>query len=162
MKKNIQNVIIGTLFIVAMSIMTNYALSDKKITKSNTYFAVFNDADGIHPNTKIYMTGIPVGIVTGITLKNGNVQMELSIKEDIAIPSDSMLKIETFDFQAPKTLSISPGFEENILQKNDFFESVQNSVDFMSLINSYLDGRIAKEKAKEAKEAKEKRKKNES
>ena len=154
MKKNVQNIIIGTLFIAVMSVMTNYALSDKNLTKSNTYFAVFNDADGVYPNTKIYMAGVPVGSVKSMTLMNGNVQMVLSIQGDITIPSDSMLKIETLDLQSSKTLTISPGFEDGNLQQNRFFESVQNSVNFIGLLNSYLDRRIAKEKAK--------RKKNES
>ena len=158
MKKNVQNIIAGTLFTTMMFIVTSYALSDKKVTNSNTYFAVFNDADGIYKHTKVYMTGVPVGMVKSMTLKNGNVQMALSIKNNIKIPSDSMLKIETLDLQSSKTLTISPGFEDNILQANEFFESVQNSVDFMGLLNSYLDSRIANEKAK----AKAKRKKNES
>ena len=156
MKKNVQNIITGTLFIAVISIITNYALSDKKMTKSNTYFAVFNNADGIYPHTKIYMAGVPVGSVKSMTLMNGNVQMVLSIQDDIAVPSDSMLKIETLDLQSSKTLTISPGFEDNNLQQNGFFESVQNSVNFIGLLNSYLDSRIAKEKEKE------KRKNNES
>ena len=150
MKKDVQNIIIGILFLMGISITTYYALLDKRMDTSAIYYAQFKNADGVSINSPIYLAGVKVGSVKDIVLKNGHVNLTLSLSDTIKIPSDSTLQIETLDLFASKSLSISPGFEEDILQRNTYFEFVQNSVDFIGLLNEYLDGRINNIKKKKA------------
>lgn len=146
MKKEVQNIITGIVFSVASIATILFATYDNNKPTGNTYYALFENVDGIKKKTPVYFTGVRVGHAVNIGLQNERVLVKIIVNENIFIPSDSTLQVETPDLFSTKVLNISPGFEDIALEKNAYFESVQNSVDFLGILNAYLDSRIKEAK----------------
>ena len=149
MLNKIKDIYLGLIFLLITTIIILSASMDADIKKYNTYTADFLNVDGVKQKSPIYMMGVKVGSVKNIKLHDGKARLILSVDNGVLIPVDSILQIQTQDFFAHKNLTISPGFEEENLQNGDSFYSVQNSVNFLGLLNDYLDKKIADKKGKQ-------------
>ena len=72
--------------------------------------------------------GIEVGYVTQITLlENNKVRINGLIKNEIPIPSDSILQINTDGIFGKKYLNIVPGYDEYFVSKDIVFKYTSDS-----------------------------------
>ncbi|MGB1361580.1 MAG: MlaD family protein [Alphaproteobacteria bacterium] len=143
MLKNINDSMLGFLAICAIAVVGYFATMDTPTHKHNKYNATFENIDGVNIGTNVYMHGVKIGNVETMKLVDGMAKVSISVLKSVKIPVDSTLMVETPDFFSNKTLAISPGFEEDYLKNNQGFASVQNSVNFLGLLNDYLDGKMA-------------------
>mgnify|MGYP003990928469 FL=1 len=99
------------------------------LDKNNFYFqANFNSVDGLSEKSTVLYAGIEVGFVNEIILLDNNqVQVNGFIKNEIPIPSDSILQIDTDGIFGKKYLNIVPGYDEYFVSSDIVFKYTSDS-----------------------------------
>ncbi|MES2215176.1 MAG: outer membrane lipid asymmetry maintenance protein MlaD [Pseudomonadota bacterium] len=108
--------------------------------KGYTLKANFQSAEGIVPGSDIMVAGIKIGSVTKLTLNRDTffAMMEMSINDDIKLPTDSQAAIVSSGFLGGKFVSIVPGGDSEDLKHNDQIKLTQSSVNMESLIGKFM------------------------
>lgn len=144
-----RNTLIGFVALILLIGGVMFASNNKNITAQNTYTANFRTVEGIKINAPVYIFGVQVGRVAHMQLTNGQAQVTLLINNDVEIPIDSSLEVQTAGLFAEKSMTILLGFEADMLQNNGIFSYTGNAVNVLGLLNQQLDNNIAKREAKQ-------------
>ena len=104
---------VGVLFCFIIIIIF-YILKNTNNNNSIPFKASFSDVEGINVNTEVQIAGIKVGGVNKINLLSKGITIEGYIDSKYDIPEDSIMKIKSKGIFGRKTLSIEPGFGENM------------------------------------------------
>ena len=115
-----------TLFIV---LFLFFFFIKTDLDKNNFSFqATFNTVDGLSEKSTVLYAGIEVGFVNEIILLDNNkVQVNGYIKNEIPIPSDSILQIDTDGIFGKKYLNIVPGYDEYFVSNDIVFKYTSDS-----------------------------------
>ena len=99
------------------------------LDKNNFSFqATFNTVDGLSEKSTVFYAGIEVGYIKEIILLDNNqVQVNGFIKNEIPIPSDSILQIDTDGIFGKKYLNIVPGYDEYFVSNDIVFKYTSDS-----------------------------------
>ena len=99
------------------------------LDKNNFSFqATFNSVDGLSEKSTVFYAGIEVGYVKEIILlENNQVMVKGLIKDEIPIPSDSILQIDTDGIFGKKYLNIVPGYDEYFVSNDIIFKYTGDS-----------------------------------
>ena len=83
--------------IIAFIILLNLVLTDKNAVRGdvNNYFATFNKIDGVSVGTDVVISGIKVGEVKEIFIKDNYPQISINVNKNIEISDDSSVSIQT-------------------------------------------------------------------
>jgi len=109
----------------------------KKIgqNKYTSYYAVFDDIDGVYIGSDIKIAGINIGFIENILInKNFQAEVKINIIKDYKISEDSMIIVATSGFLGSKYLKIIPGYKENFLNENEFFQFTQSSINLENIL----------------------------
>ena len=111
---------------------------------SNYYrlYANFDSVSGLKNGAQIEIAGVPVGKVTGITLKDDQARVELSIKPDVKVGSDVFASIKTQGIIGDKYVLLTPGADDDYLKDGDEITETESAVDLESLISKYVFGKV--------------------
>ncbi len=148
-KQSYKNATAGLMFAFVIVLIYYFAVAFGG-TSRNTYYATFLNVDGVNVGANVYLSGVLVGRLSKVKLNKDIVNVAVQIDSGVKIPSDSQLQITTQGYLGTKALTIYPGFEGQFLKNEDQFISVQNSVDFIGLLNAYIKNKVS-EKEKQAK-----------
>lgn len=109
-------------------------------SRSNTYYAVYEQTSGLQPAAPIFIKGVKVGTVTGIDFNdnNGKVDVTLGINRKYIIPADSKAEIFSNGLMGNKAVDISLGQSPQALEKYDTIRT-EDMRDFMELAGSEFD-----------------------
>ena len=110
--------------------------------------ARFDKVDGVAVGTDVRMAGIKIGSVTSQELdqKTYRALLKMNIKQGIALPDDSSVKVASEGLLGGTYLSVSPGGSDDMLKAGGEFATTQGSVDLLGLaINSMMGGGDKKE-----------------
>lgn len=104
--------------------------------------AHFDRIDGIAVGTDVRMSGIKIGSVTSQELdqKTYRALVKMNIKQGIALPDDSSIKVATEGLLGGAYLSISPGGSDDMMKAGSEFATTQGSIDFIGLIGQAMFG----------------------
>lgn len=102
--------------------------------------AKFEQADGVGIGTAVKIGGVKIGVVSKQSLDTSTYQavLDLSIKNDIHIPTDSSIKVASEGLIGEKYLQITPGGDEQMLKVNEDIHYTQSSVNLESLISKMM------------------------
>ena len=116
-----------TTLIIVLLFFFLFIKSD--LDKNNFSFqATFNTVDGLSEKSKVFYAGIEVGYVKEIILlENNQVMVNGLIKDEIPIPSDSILQIDTDGIFGKKYLNIIPGYDEYFVSNDIVFKYTGDS-----------------------------------
>ena len=116
-----------TTLIIVLLFFSLFIKSD--LDKNNFSFqATFNTVDGLSEKSKVFYAGIEVGYVKEIILlENNQVMVNGLIKDEIPIPSDSILQIDTDGIFGKKYLNIIPGYDEYFVSNDIVFKYTGDS-----------------------------------
>ena len=111
---------------------------------SNYYrlYANFDSVSGLKNGAQIEIAGVPVGKVSGITLKDDQARVELSIKPDVKVGSDVFASIKTQGIIGDKYVLLTPGADDDYLKDGDEITETESAVDLESLISKYVFGQV--------------------
>jgi len=127
--------------------LLNDALSgsaSKPIAEGYPLWAEVNNVVGVKPGTEVRVAGVPIGVVTGVTLNKEIfvARIDMRVQKSIELPLDSSLKVSSESLLGGTYISISPGGDlENFdTEKGGQIQFAQGSVDLMSLISQAVFG----------------------
>jgi len=139
MKSNkINYLVVGTfvivmmvLFIGSVSMLTGGGGSTKDI------YAIYNNVTGVKPSTQVYYEGFPIGQVENIShfedSSRTRFKVQMSIKEDWAIPDDSTAEIAAPGLLAAITIAIKAGKSTVALKPGDLIKSKERADIFAAI-----------------------------
>ena len=110
-------------------------------SRSNVYYAAYNKIDGVQTASPIFIKGVKVGTVTAINFdpsKSKDVVLELTVRRQYAIPSDSEAGIYSDGLLGAKAIGITLGESQQMLHRGDTIRS-RYSVDLMEAAGSELE-----------------------
>lgn len=130
-------VAVAVLFLVFAYKSTGGNLSGYEIT------ARLAKVDGLGIGTDVRISGIKVGTVSDLTLdpKNYLVTVHMDIHNDIKIPTDSSMIINSAGILGSSYLSITPGGDDTMLAAGGQIVNTQsvNSNDIMGMVNRFVN-----------------------
>jgi phospholipid/cholesterol/gamma-HCH transport system substrate-binding protein len=119
----------GVLGIVALALFIfgfNFLKGKGVFSGNNTYYAVYNDANGLTPSSFILLKGINIGNVREIYLSKkhpGKIEVAFSISKEYKIPTDSKVNIISSDLLGTKALNINTGTATTYLNDLGFINT---------------------------------------
>ena len=130
-------------FLIILELIT----VDKSVEDSNfiNLNANFNKVDGLVQGTDVRLSGVKIGVVNKMYLHKNKPQIQISIRNEINIPSDSSISIQTDGLFGKKYLSIEPGGMDEYLRNDDNLSFTEDSILIQDLLNRIIEiGEIKK------------------
>ncbi len=130
-------------FLIILELIT----VDKSVEDSNfmNLNANFNKVDGLIKGSDVRLSGVKIGVVNKMYLNNNKPQIQISIRNEINIPSDSSISIQTDGLFGKKYLSIEPGGMDEYLRNDDNLSFTEDSILIQDLLNKIIEiGEIKK------------------
>ncbi|MEI3553521.1 MAG: MlaD family protein [Alistipes senegalensis] len=89
-------------------------------SRNSVYYAAYDQINGVQTASPIMMKGVKIGTVTGISFDPGrsdNVVLQLTVKRQYRIPTDSEAKIFSNSLMGSKAIEITYGSAHTYLEK---------------------------------------------
>ncbi|CAM3370194.1 MlaD family protein [Aequorivita lipolytica] len=145
-KSNSQNIKVGVFVVVGtiLLIAALYFIGSKQqmFSKNIDIYATFTDVNGLTLGNNVRYSGINVGTVTGIEMKEvGKITIEMSVEEKSAhfIKKDAIASISSDGLVGSMVVNIEPGNEqkEATVVSGDFIQSYNgvSTADMMKTLN---------------------------
>jgi phospholipid/cholesterol/gamma-HCH transport system substrate-binding protein len=146
MKRFNLEMVVGVFMLVGLLAVAYLTLNIGGIDLfGNNYYrlyANFDSVSGLKNGAQIEIAGVPVGKVTGITLKDDQARVELSLKPDVKVGSDVFASIKTQGIIGDKYVLLTPGADDDYLKDGDEITETESAVDLESLISKYVFGKV--------------------
>ena len=126
--------------VIAFIILLNLVLTEKnRVGKDvNNYFATFNKIDGVSVGTDVVISGIKVGEVKEIFIKDNYPQISINVNKNIEISDDSSVSIQTDGLFGKKFLLIEIGGNNVYLKNGEKFSFSEDSIVIEELLGKII------------------------
>ena len=126
--------------IIAFIVLLNLVLTEKNAVEGdvNNYFATFNKIDGVSVGTDVVISGIKVGEVKEIFIKDNYPQISIYVKKNIEISDDSSISIQTDGLFGKKFLLIEIGGNNVYLKNGEKFSFSEDSIVIEELLGKII------------------------
>ena len=126
--------------VIAIIILLNLVLTEKnRVGKDvNNYFATFNKIDGVSVGTDVVISGIKVGEVKEILIKDNYPQISINVNKSIEISDDSSISIQTDGLFGKKFLLIEIGGNNVYLKNGEKFSFSEDSIVLEELLGKII------------------------
>ena len=124
-------------FIILLNLV--FTQKNKEGKDKNTYSATFNKIDGVGVGTNIEISGIKVGQVEKIFIKENYPTILLSVRKNINISDDSSISIQTDGLFGKKFLLIEVGGNDRYLENGDKFSFSEDSIVIEELLRKIIE-----------------------
>ena len=126
--------------IVAFIILLNLVLTEKnRVGRDvNNYLASFNKIDGVSVGTDVVISGIKVGEVKQIFIKDNYPQISMNVNKNIKISDDSSVSIQTDGLFGKKFLLIEIGGNNVYLKNGEKFSFSEDSIVIEELLRKII------------------------
>ena len=126
--------------IIAFIILLNLVLKEKNIAGGNVnnYFATFSKIDGVSVGTDVVISGVKVGEVKEIFIKDNYPQISINVKKNIEISDDSSISIQTDGLFGKKFLLIEIGGNNVYLKNGERFSFSEDSIVIEELLGKII------------------------
>ena len=104
----------------------------------NNYFATFNKIDGVSVGTDVVISGIKVGEVKEIFIKDNYPQISINVNKNIEISDDSSVSIQTDGLFGKKFLLIEIGGNNVSLKNGEKFSFSEDSIVIEELLGKII------------------------
>ena len=113
------------LFVLLTLIVTfaviNFLRGEDLFNRSTTYYAEFNNVDGLVVTGPVYVKGLKVGMVEAIEydMEKDNFEVEFKVKSQFKVPSNSVAEIYSADIMGSKALRVNFGDSKTYAKGGD-------------------------------------------
>ncbi|MCR6654837.1 MAG: outer membrane lipid asymmetry maintenance protein MlaD [Opitutus sp.] len=151
MKSSKLELAVGTFVLVGLAAIVYLALKigAGALIGSDTYVvkARFSNIGGLNTGSSVVISGVTVGRIESISLdQNFAAIVELRIRKDVQLPSDTIASIRTSGLIGDKFLALSPGGDEETIPPGGLITETESAVDLESLISRFAFGNVQKDK----------------
>jgi phospholipid/cholesterol/gamma-HCH transport system substrate-binding protein len=136
-------VLIGALVVLLAVIVAAYLYLHRSSSASGYDIqARLAKVDGLGVGTDVRISGIKVGNISSMTLDPNNflVNVHMTIHDDVKIPVDSSLTVDSSGILGSQYISINPGGDDKNLAAGGMIDNAQGSIDMNGLIGRFLGG----------------------
>ncbi|MEM1298965.1 MAG: outer membrane lipid asymmetry maintenance protein MlaD [Pseudomonadota bacterium] len=104
--------------------------------------AEFRKAEGLSVGSDVQISGVKIGTITSIRLnqKTFRAAVDLSIRDDVKIPEDSIAKIVSEGLLGGNFITVDPGASDFMLEPGAAFEFTQGSINLIDLVLKFGQG----------------------
>lgn len=113
------------LTLIATFAVINFLRGEDIFNRSNSYYAVYDQVDGLTVTGPVYLKGYKVGMVEDITYnpQQNNFEVELKVKSQFEIPVNSTAEVYSADIMGARAVRINIGDSRQILESGDTLAS---------------------------------------
>lgn len=133
------------LFVLAMLFTLywgiNYLKGKDLFSRNNTYYALYDQVNGIQPSSAVVIRGFKVGTISNMSFNptiSDKIMLELSIKSKFRIPVNSRARIFSDGLLGGKGVEIELGDSGYFLNNGDTLRSYMDK-DFLEVAGSELE-----------------------
>ena len=118
--------IYGISMILLLYLGINFIKSQDIFSRDNTYYAVYDNSDGIEASSPVTIKGYRVGTVDRVwyDVQTGKVNAEFSVKRGYPLPVDSKAKITSASLMGAKVIDLQLGTAPKMLESGDTINSL--------------------------------------
>lgn len=146
MKHRTLEIVVGCCSITVIGIFLIYVIANLYTNNNSQYqiHAKFNNIGNLSKGSALTMRGLKIGKVNDINLDPNTfeVLLDITINNEVPIPEDSVLAIESAGVFSSPNLTITPGQSKVVLRNNS---NITNTKDWVSLEdklgNIFLNGK---------------------
>lgn len=111
----------GLIILATFYLGINFIKSKHLFSSDNSFYAVYNQADGIEVSSPVMIKGFRVGTVDKVSfnIENSTVIVKMSVKSDYPIPNDSKAKIASSSLLGGKVLDLQLGTAKQYYESGD-------------------------------------------
>lgn len=104
--------------------------------------ASFNSAEGVKTGGDVRMAGVKIGRISTMTLnpKSYLADVTITIDPQMAIPTDSEIKVASEGLLGGSFVEIVPGADEKTMIEGDQFQFVDSSLSLIDLLAKFATG----------------------
>lgn len=115
---------IGLFFlaiVVAIFGLLNFLKGQDIFKHTNTYYAIYENVEGLSPSSQVFLKGLKIGAVEKITFDAASLKfiIKININDKYHIPKNSEAQIFNTDIMGNKAMRIVFGDSDHFLQKGD-------------------------------------------
>ncbi|MBU4560727.1 outer membrane lipid asymmetry maintenance protein MlaD [bacterium] len=141
MKKIDIEIIVGIFIFLGLVCMAYVSIKLGQVEFLDTDYysikATFTSVTGLKTDTNIEISGIKVGKVKDIYLKDYQAVVTMLIKKDIKIQDDAIASIRTKGILGEQYIEILPGGSDIILEPGDTLFDTEPTFDLLSVIKKF-------------------------
>lgn len=132
--------IYGICMLVLLYLGINFIKSQDIFSRENTYYAIYENADGIEVSSPVTVKGYRVGTVHGVwyDVQTRKVIVEFSVENQYPVSVDTRAKIASASLLGSKVIDLQLGMDPQLLADGDTIPSLVEP-GLMQLVNSEYD-----------------------
>lgn len=122
MKTEFKIGLLGLIVLVILFFGIKFLKGSDVFQKENTYYAKYNDVNGMLVSSNVFVNGLRVGYVKEIEATNeraDNFIVKFNVRSDIKIPEDSKIVLFSADLLGSKALKLQLGTSNKIIEDGD-------------------------------------------
>jgi phospholipid/cholesterol/gamma-HCH transport system substrate-binding protein len=133
---------IGIMAIIAIALLIfgyNFLKGKNLLEDSRTFYAVYDQVEGLSESSAVTINGLQVGSVINIKIReDAKLVVEMNIKNDYPFSKSSVAEIYGGDLIGGKSVKIEPDFEDKTLAKAGDTLQGKIEVGLLELVNEKL------------------------
>ncbi len=124
------------VFIILLNLI--FTEKNKESGNVNSFFATFNKIDGVSVGTDVVISGIKVGEVKEIFIKDNYPTISINVHKNLRISDDSSVSIQTDGLFGKKFLLIEVGGNDVYLKNGEKFSYAEDSIVIEELLEKII------------------------
>lgn len=138
--REVKTALLAIIAILMLIFGYSFLKGKNLLESSRTFYAVYNDVEGLSPSSAVTINGLKVGQVTSIDFLNekGKLLVTFTVENDFPFSERSIAEVYGGGLIGGKSLAIIPNYEKgNVAQDGDTLRS-QTEEGIMELVNERL------------------------
>ncbi|MCY4413734.1 MAG: MlaD family protein [Alphaproteobacteria bacterium] len=135
--RHIIETIVGIIVVASAVFLLSYAYSEHGHSeKGYTLIANVSEASGLSAGADVCVSGVKVGSVEAIKLNHDTYRacLVLRIADEVRLSSDTNLSVESRSLLGGKYVSLTPGYEDDVLPNGGQIMFTTGAVSFEKLL----------------------------
>lgn len=107
-------------------------------------YALFDDAQGLIPRSRVVIAGIPIGTIRSISLEGEKARVDIDVDEGVVLYKDATVRVRAISLLGEKILALTPGTPgRDRLEDGDRIEVVVEPIGTEEVVDTI--GRVAED-----------------
>ncbi|MEC8610550.1 MAG: MlaD family protein [Bacteroidota bacterium] len=122
MNSELKIAIVGLLALLVLIWGVNFLKGNNLFVKSQAYYAIYDNIDGLESSSPVRINGLSVGNVSNIYFhpnNSGQIVVEFTLTEKIRFPKNSIAKIYNADIMGTKAMLLIFGSSSVMASQGD-------------------------------------------
>ena len=138
--RTLEGLVGGLVLAVGLVLGIVISVQDPVAEEGYSITAVFNRVDGLKPGSAVWLGGIEVGEVAGLSLDDRlRAEVTLQLDSKVDLPLDTSASVQTRGVLGEKYIALEPGADFEMLEAGDRIIYTQDSLVLQELLQLILD-----------------------